>query len=201
MDSREYILNSIRRHTTERYDKPDLSPLEAEAITYDGPVAQFTAAMKQQGGSVVLLQPGQTAGAAIATAFPNARRTVLAVRDLPGADELPGEVTFADDIPDARDINGADLGVAEGLMGVCENGAVWIEQNVKHRAVYLLPEALVFIVRRDALVNNMHEAYNRLGDRAPHFGAFISGPSKTADIEQALVFGAHGARDVTVLLV
>lgn len=201
MSSREEILASIRDHTTKRFDKPDLAPLEAEAMTFDDPVAQFCAAMKQQGGRAIVLEPGQTVGGAIAAAFPDARRTVLAVRDLPGAGELPGEVTFADDIAEARDINGADLGVAEGLMGVCENGAVWIEQSVRHRAVYLLPEALVFIVRRDTLVNNMHEAYRRLGDRAPHFGAFISGPSKTADIEQALVLGAHGARDVAVLLV
>jgi L-lactate dehydrogenase complex protein LldG len=55
----------------------------------------------------------------------------------------------------------------------------------------------------------MHAAYERLqaagqGGRSifaePMFGAFISGPSKTADIEQALVIGAHGPRSLTVFL-
>ena len=50
-------------------------------------------------------------------------------------------------------------------------------------------------------VNNMHEAYARF-DMDPNYnlGTFISGPSKTADIEQALVMGAQAARGVTVIL-
>jgi len=47
----------------------------------------------------------------------------------------------------------------------------------------------------------MHDAYARLRLGAPGFGLFIAGPSKTADIEQALVIGAHGARSATIVLV
>ena len=47
----------------------------------------------------------------------------------------------------------------------------------------------------------MNEAYRRLADADYDYGVFMSGPSKTADIEQALVFGAHGPIRVTVVLV
>jgi L-lactate dehydrogenase complex protein LldG len=51
------------------------------------------------------------------------------------------------------------------------------------------------------VLHTLHEAYGRLRFDGPCFGLFISGPSKTADIELALVIGAHGARSATVFLV
>jgi L-lactate dehydrogenase complex protein LldG len=47
----------------------------------------------------------------------------------------------------------------------------------------------------------MHDAYRRVAFPGAGFGTFIAGPSKTADIEQALVIGAHGARSCTLFLV
>ena len=49
-------------------------------------------------------------------------------------------------------------------------------------------------------MNNMHEAYDRICMPETGLGTFISGPSKTADIEQALVMGAQAARGVTVVI-
>ena len=97
-------------------------------------------------------------------------------------------------------MNGTDLAIVEGEIGVAENGCVWIPQNVKYKVTYFISEYLVIILDRDKIVNNMHEAYQKLHLNDKGFGVFISGPSKTADIEQALVVGAHGARGVTVLL-
>ena len=92
--------------------------------------------------------------------------------------------------------------MVRGRLGVAENGAVWIDECGRHRALLFIAEALVIVLDRNAVVDNMHQAYAALEEaEAPSFGTFISGPSKTADIEQALVFGAHGARSIVVVLV
>jgi len=60
---------------------------------------------------------------------------------------------------------------------------------------------VALIVPASEIVPHMHAAYDRLTFENPSFGTFMSGPSKTADIEQSLVIGAHGARSLTVFLV
>lgn len=47
----------------------------------------------------------------------------------------------------------------------------------------------------------MHEAYEKISLEDAGFGVFISGPSKTADIEQSLVYGAHGAKELLVAII
>lgn len=54
-------------------------------------------------------------------------------------------------------------------------------------------------VRHD-IVSNMHQAYEKVAGSEYIYGCFISGPSKTADIAQALVMGAQAAREVIVLI-
>jgi len=89
-----------------------------------------------------------------------------------------------------------------GELAVAENGAVWVDgRYLHHRVVFVIPEHLVLVVDARDVVHDMHEAYERLALRGKGFGLFLAGPSKTADIEQSLVIGAHGARSCTVAIV
>ena len=63
-----------------------------------------------------------------------------------------------------------------------------------------ISESLAIIVDRNHIVENMHDAYAQIQMSDYGYGCFISGPSKTADIAQALVMGAQAARDVTVII-
>ena len=116
---------------------------------------------------------------------------------------MPG-VTVAtldpDAVEDARELVDVDLGVVAGSFGVAENGAVWIAQDIRHKALYFGAAALVIVIPKDAIVDTMHEAVVRPEVDDFGYGCFMSGPSKTADIEQALVFGAHGPMSVTVVI-
>ena len=183
MSSREDILQSIRRATHVKYEKPDLKPLEDMALTYPSKVEQFYLIMKQVGGEAILLEKEEDVNDFIKKAYPGAKRIASNLKTITCATFNP------------------DLAVIDGKIGVAENGAVWIEQDVKQRAIYFIAEKLVILLNKNKIVNNMHEAYKLIDTGEYGFGTFISGPSKTADIEQALVMGAHGARDVTVVLI
>lgn len=200
-NSKSTILKSIRENTFEQFEMPNLDELEEVSLKYSDCTAQFQEIMKQVGGRAVVCREGERIEDIVAGIYPQAKRTALATSHTLDASLLKGNVFDADSVEDPRDLNGIDLTIADGAFGVCENGAVWVEQTIKNRAAYFLSEALVLLVPRDNLVSNMHEAYRRIGTDVPTYGVFVSGPSKTADIEQALVLGAHGARDVTVVLV
>lgn len=190
MSSKNEILNNLKRHIKEQYDMP---VLDFEGITYADKTEQFINITNAVGGKTLMLKNGDDINQVIKTLYPDAKNI---------ASNLP-YISIADINPDNSELSSfdnLDLSVVEGELGVAENGCVWIPQNVKERAVYFAPENLIIVLNKNSIVNNMHEAYNQITTVDFDFGVFISGPSKTADIEQALVMGAHGAKEVVVIL-
>ena len=103
-------------------------------------------------------------------------------------------------INNPKDFYPLDIAIVKGIFGVAENGAIWILPG-QHRIVPFICETLVAIINRQDLVADMHEAYKKLQDIEYDYGVFISGPSKTADIEQTLVIGAQGPSKMIVLII
>lgn len=190
--NKEDLLAKIRANIHTTYDMPSFDDMKG--VQYADPLKQFVEMSKTVGGKVVELEKGQDINEVIKNCYPDAK--VI-------ASNLP-EVTIANRNPDtvaeANDLNGTDVGVVRGVFGVAENGCIWIPQTMKEKAMCFISEYLVILLDRKQIVNNMHEAYQRVEFNSYGYGCFISGPSKTADIAQALVMGAQAARGVTVVL-
>jgi L-lactate dehydrogenase complex protein LldG len=105
-------------------------------------------------------------------------------------------------VRDPHELHDVDFCVIPAELGVAENGACWITDHGRaNRAVCFLAQHIAIVVSAATLVHNLHEAYARITLPSRGFAMWLSGPSKTADIEQALVIGAHGPRSCTVLVV
>ena len=188
---KEELLNKLRRNVVRQFDMPS-KPVDG--IVYSDVTNQFVEMSKTVGAKVLEVKSSDDSNSVIREAHPNAKIFASSIHGIE-ADLNP------DTIASAADLNGTDVGIIQGELGVAENGCVWIPQTMKERAVCFISEELVILLDKDNIVSNMHEAYKRI--QMPHYGygVFISGPSKTADIEQALVMGAQAARGVTVILV
>jgi L-lactate dehydrogenase complex protein LldG len=100
-----------------------------------------------------------------------------------------------------RELDRLELCVLRAEFVVVENGAAWhVPFDARERVAALLAQHLVIVVAETELVPSLHQAYDRIDLEPTAFGWFLSGPSKTADIEQSLVLGAHGPRTMSLVL-
>jgi L-lactate dehydrogenase complex protein LldG len=176
---------------------PELPSLEQAWIAYDDPIAQFARVLSEVGGHCFSAATCEEANARLAQipVWTEARKRVSLVARV-GDSTLDWSA-----VSDPHTLEDVDAAILPGHFAVAENGAVWItDAGIRHRAIYFIPQHLVLVVPADQMFHNMHQAYQRLAFPGPGFGTFLSGPSKTADIEQSLVIGAHGPRSLHVIL-
>jgi L-lactate dehydrogenase complex protein LldG len=191
MSSRDTILQKVKKNQPEATHLPAVyQPLELGSDA----VVKFKSTLENIGAGVREVKEGELLSGVIEEMFPGVKRIL-------SADELLMQHLLPDRNIGPATLHDLDLAVVKAKFGVAENGAVWVtEDDLKIRALPFICEHLVAIVKKDTVIGTMHEAYRVVGQEDYGFGVFIAGPSKTADIEQSLVLGAHGPKSMTVLL-
>lgn len=193
MNSRDEILRAVRRQLPQSVELP---PLEGDWVRYDDPVQHFMEVLKSVGGECQIVDGLDEIPKRLGELAEEGKTVVSCV---PGV--LDRRFSL-DGIADPHELEHVDLAVLPGQLAVAENAAIWVtDAGIPHRVLFFLTQHLALIVPLSAVVETMHEAYRRIEVGTSPFGSFISGPSKTADIEQSLVKGAHGARTLQVFLV
>jgi L-lactate dehydrogenase complex protein LldG len=194
VDSRRRILDALRAASPPAPGAPDLSDV---GVRFADPLAKLADAVAAVAGRLVRV-PDRTG---LPRAVADLAAELGAARVASTVEGIPGDVDLSA-VRDAHALEGLGLAVVPGAFAVAENGAVWVPgDGLRPRGLFVVPEHLALVVSAADVVHDMHEAYRRISFPGAGFGTFVAGPSKTADIEQALVIGAHGARSCTLLLV
>lgn len=177
----------------------------------DARFALFSKLCEQLKSELILCADLDAAAAHLSTLIKDGAWKTLALHrgDLTSAIEtrLPSELTrlFVDDGYDKDALEASDAGLTECEFLVAQTGSVCVTgPSSGGRVLSVLPPHHIVIARRSQILTDLSEAYAALAtkyrDNYPSMISFITGPSRTGDIERILVLGAHGPKRLTILL-
>jgi L-lactate dehydrogenase complex protein LldG len=194
MSSRERILKAVLQNKPELVEMPVINI--PDAYTDFDLTEKYMQSLEFIGGRVKRVQSLDAVKADVANELSQNNYIVNTIPELGSVNtEINQESTSVE-------LEKIYISCIQSQLGVAENGAVWIDDtNLPNRLLPFICQHLLVILDSKNIVANMHEAYSRLNTFRTGYGLFLAGPSKTADIEQSLVIGAHGARSLTVYLV
>lgn len=193
MNTREKILEAVLKNQPPSSPLPDISRFKG---TTNNVVQKYMEVFKSIGGNAVLVDDLEAIKEMVAQNFDSTKRIVTTLRELSDSFELLSKVV------DPHTFEDVELAIISAHFSVAENGAVWLTEEVMgQRIIPYICQHLAVMVKADTIVPTLHEAYQKMGIGNYGFGGFIGGPSKTADIEQALVLGAHGPLSMTVFII
>ena len=195
MGSRENILKNIKANKPSLLDLPAIDASIFVDANEDQ-LAKFKKMIEAVGGNLLELNSRDEFVSKLIELFPVAKNNFSNVIEASGFNSID-----ISEIQKPQELDDLDVLVLEGEIGVAENGAIWIpEANIPVRVLPFITKHLVLVLKDLKIVATQHHAFEKIENSDFDYGIFISGPSKTADIEQSLVIGAQGALSLTVFL-
>lgn len=194
MGSRESILAKLKANKPELIDLPkiDLNIFDEKLDT----VKEFTKKVEVVGGNVIEISDNKELIPLIIKTFPNTKINFSALKE-----DTSFNTVALEELNKPHELEDLDVLLLESKLGVAENGAVWLTDNeIPVRVLPFITKHLAIVISKKDIVSYMHDAYSKIEKQNSEYGLFLSGPSKTADIEQSLVIGAQGALSVTIFL-
>ena len=195
MSARDEILAAVRAALGSAPAPPEVSRAYRD-VPGDGPVLDRFAERVAEYRATVIRCTAASVGAALADALDGLDRVVV-------PDGLPWEVpgSVADSGLTAAELDRVDAVVTAAAVGIARTGTIVLDHGPGQgrRALSLVPDRHVCVVRAGQVVAGVPEAVGRLDPARPQ--TWISGPSATSDIELDRVEGVHGPRHLTVVLV
>ncbi|MCP2028254.1 L-lactate dehydrogenase complex protein LldG [Flavobacterium sp. HSC-32F16] len=193
MSSKAEILKRIKLNQPDLVtDLPDLSVLGSEDFDT---LETYKTVLKGIGGDPVEVSHYEEIIEYIKANYDLQKRIITTLPEL-------SEIASLDwNNVDPHSLQDVELTVVKAHFGVAENSGLWVTDDILgQRIAPFIAQYLAIIVHKNDIIRTMQQAYDRIGNQEYGFGTFIAGPSKTADIEQSLVLGAHGARGLIVFL-
>jgi len=200
-DARESILNSIRTHLAASVPFDEQQSVVAPVDPVDSksdPIDLFKTSVESVAGQCVVTTDVADALSTIITDLGSKR---IAISDQVHVPDL--EVEEMAVAPDAHDIFRFDVGISSAQAAIAETGTLVLDSAFeRHRLLSLVPPVHIAIVSASKICETLGEALtlvHRGGEISPVV-TFITGPSRTADIELTLAIGVHGPQELYVIV-
>jgi L-lactate dehydrogenase complex protein LldG len=119
------------------------------------------------------------------------------------ADLKAQRIASSEDPPNAQEIFEFDVGISNAQAGIAETGTLVLDSaRERHRLVSLVPPVHIAIINASSIVETLGDALTLLQKDKEISPAitFITGPSRTADIELTMAIGVHGPRELYVIV-
>jgi L-lactate dehydrogenase complex protein LldG len=208
--AREAILGSIRSHLAASvpYDKQEVSRgfsrMNADPISSASICVQFKESLEAVDGHCVVVQGDEGIARALTQTV---RGQYIAISDNPEVERLLQltdlEIEELGVAPNAREIFRFDVGISTVQAAIAETGTLVLDSTrERHRLVSLVPPVHVAIVRASQIYRTLGEVLTliRKDKEISPAVTFITGPSRTADIELTLAIGVHGPQELYVIV-